>query len=393
VEVALRVLLVPNTAASMVWFREPFLRELIARGHRVWVAAPDGWGVDRIVATGASFLPVFQHQGWAFGATEKLDSSYANPLKDLTFVRELRRICRVVRPDLVLSYTHKMSVLVPMAARAAGVPRVHGMITGLGFANLSAQGDLRARVKQTALREAFFASIRAGCAASDSITVLNQDNLDALVARRLASPQKLFLLDGEGVDTERFAAPPLPWSRGAMTFLMVARLVWHKGVGDLVAAARIVKQRFPAARFVVAGTVDPQHPDAISAEQLDAWRAEGVVELPGHVDDVRGLLLQSHAFVLPSYETEGLPMSIMEAMAASRPIVTTAVPGNRETVSPGENGYLVPPQDPGALADALIKLLDDPGAGEQMGLASRARCESRFDHRIINAALLGHLGL
>jgi glycosyltransferase involved in cell wall biosynthesis len=382
-----RILLVPNTAASMVWFREPFLRGLVARGHRVWVAAPEGWGTDRVVATGASFVPVFQHQGWAFGAQEQLASSYVDPTKDLTFLREMRRICRVIRPELVLSYTHKMAVLVPWAARLAGVPRVHGMITGLGYANL--KGGL----KQTLMRGAYHASIRAAGAASDSIILLNRDNVDEVVGAGLVPAEKVHLMDGEGVDLDRFAAPPVAWERGRMTFLMVARLVRYKGVGEFVEAARIVHGRFPEARFVVAGTSDPHHPSAIPEAELDAWRAEGVVSFPGHVDDVRGLIAASHAFVLPSWETEGLPMSIMEAMAAGRPIITTAVPGNRETVSEGENGHLVAPNDPAALADAMCALLADPDGGAKMGRASRDRCAARFDHRIVNAALFQHLGV
>jgi glycosyltransferase involved in cell wall biosynthesis len=382
-----RVLLVPNTAASMVWFREPFLRRLVERGHRVWVAAPDGWGVDRILATGASFLPVFQHQGWAFGAAEQLHSSYTDPFEDLRYLDALRRICRVVRPDVVLAYTHKLSVLVPLAARAAGSPAVHGMITGFGPANLTRTW------RQRAVREAFFASIRVASALSTSTLVLNRDNYDDALRLRLIPPSKLFLLDGEGVDTERYQQPPPAYERGRATFLMIARLVRYKGVFTYVEAARKVRERWPHARFLLAGTVDPNHPDAVTPEQLDTWRTEGTVELLGHVDDVRPLLAQASAFVLPSHPTEGLPMSIMEAMAASRPILTTRAPGNRETVEEGVTGHLIDVDDHDALAAAMDRLLADPALGARMGEASRQRCLDRFDHRIVNQALLDHLGL
>ncbi|HMV65348.1 MAG TPA: glycosyltransferase family 4 protein [Myxococcota bacterium] len=382
----MRILLVPNTAASMVWFRLPFLEALVAAGHRVWVAAPDGWGVDRIVATGASFVPLFQHQGWAWGAAEKLESSYSHPLRDAELVRDVRRICRVVRPDLVLSYTHKMSVLVPWAARAAGVRRVHGMITGLGYINLG-RGP-RAR----AIRAAFFASVHAATRLSDSLILLNHDNVATLRGGGVPA-DKLFLLDGEGVDTERYAAEPLPWDRGEVTFLMVARLVKFKGVEAFLDAARLVRRTHPGARFLLAGGADPLHPSAVPEATLARCRDEGVVELLGHVDDIRPVLLSSHVFVLPSWETEGLPMSIMEAMAASRPIVTTAVAGNRETVEDGVNGYLVPPEDPEALAAAMRRLLDAPERAEAMGRASRERCVARFAQERVNGALLDHLGL
>jgi glycosyltransferase involved in cell wall biosynthesis len=381
----MRLLLVANTAASMVWFREPLMRALVARGHRVWVAAPDGWGVDRIVATGCSFVPLFQTQGWSFGAAEALAGSYTHPLRDAETVRDLRRVCRVVRPGLVLSYTHKMAMLTPWAARAAGVPKVHGMITGLGYANL--KGGL----KQAAVRAAYHASIATAAAVSDSIILLNQDNLDECA--RVVPQRKLYLMDGEGVDTERFEAPPPTWERGRATFVLLARLVGYKGVREYAAAARRVRQRWPEARFLLAGAADPRHPAAIPAAEIEGWVREGIIEHVGHVDDVRPLLAAASALVLPSFETEGLPMSIMEAMAASRPIVTTTVPGNRETVQEGRNGFLVPPQDVDALAAALEKLVANPALGPSMGAESRVMCLERFDHRTVNAALMDHLGV
>jgi glycosyltransferase involved in cell wall biosynthesis len=371
----------------MVWFRLPFIRALIARDHRVWVAAPDGWGVSQIVAEGASFVPVFCNQGWAFGQTEKVDSSYTDPFKDARYVHALRRICTVVKPDLVLAYTHKLSVLVPVAARAAGVSNVHGMVTGFGPANL------RDTIKQRLVRRAFFASIRVASGLSTSTLVLNRDNYDDALRHRLVPERKLMHLDGEGVDTEAFEQAPPEHPVGEACFLMIARLVRYKGIYTFVDAARIVRRTHPKARFVLAGTVDPAHPDAADPRDLEAWREEGVVELVGHVSDVRPLLAASHAFVLPSHPTEGLPMSIMEAMAASRPILTTHAPGNRETVEDGVNGYLVDIHDAETLAERMIRLLDHPDQTKQMGQASRERCVDRFDHRIVNAALIEHLNL
>jgi glycosyltransferase involved in cell wall biosynthesis len=371
----------------MVWFRLPFIRALIARGHRVWVAAPDGWGVTRIMEAGASFVPVFVSQGWRFGTTEKVDGSYTDPLKDVRYVDAMRRVCRVIQPDVVLAYTHKLSVLVPVAARAAGVPAVHGMVTGFGPANLQRTW------KEQAIRQAFFTSIRVASAMSTSTIVLNRDNHDDALAHRLVPSDRLFHLDGEGVDTEAFEGQPPVYEKGRATFLMVARLVRYKGIYTYVDAARQVHARFPEARFLLAGTVDPSHPDAADAADLDAWREEGIVELVGHVPDVRPLLREADAFVLPSHPTEGLPMSTMEAMASSRPILTTRAPGNRETVEQGVNGFLVDVDDTDALADAMIALLEDPAKGHAMGAASRDRCVARFDHSIVNASLLNHLGL
>lgn len=382
----MRVLLVPNTAASMVWFRLPFLAALRARGHRVWVAAPEGPGVDRIVAAGASFLPLFASQGWSHGV-EAPKGSYLSVATDLDTVRAIRRACRVVRPDLVLAYTHKMTLLAPIAARSAGVPHVHGMITGLGFANLGGGP------KRELLRLGYHASLAVAARACDSLIVLNADNRDELVGRGIAPSERVYLMDGEGIDTGAWDAPaPRPAGR-PLVVAMVARLVWHKGVGTFVEAARRVRARRPDVRFVLAGGSDPRHPDAVPESTLAAWRAEGAVELPGFVDDMRAFYAAADVFVLPSAATEGLPMSILEAMAMRRPIVTTRAPGNRETVDEGVNGFLVDEDDPAAIAAAVDRLAADPELVVRMGEASRARAVARFDAARVNDGLLRHLGL
>jgi glycosyltransferase involved in cell wall biosynthesis len=381
-----RVLLVPNTAASMVWFRLPFLRALRERGHRAWVVAPEDRGVDRILATGTGFLPLDHAHGWSLEPTDTR-RSYFDALTDLRSVRDLARAMRVVRPDLVLAYTHKMSLLTPVAARLVGHPEVHGMVTGLGYANLG--GSRRAELR----REAYHAALAGAGALSRSLILLNRDNLDEVRRRALIPASKLYLMDGEGVDPEAWDAPAPSPSKGRLTFLMVARLVHHKGCATFVESAGRVRKHFPDARFILAGGHDPAHPDAIPTATLARWKREGVVELPGHLSDMRATYAGADVFVLPSDATEGLPMSIMEAMSMRRPILTTAEPGNRETVEEGVNGHLVPTGDDETLAARMMGLLQAPERVPAMGEASRARVLARFDHRIVNAGLLEHLGL
>ena len=378
-------MLVPNTAASMAWFRLPFLRKLAARGHRTWVVAPEDAAVDRIVATGASFLPLHTTQGWA--AAGDTAGSYVNAANDVATIQHLYTACRMIRPDLVLSYTAKMAVLTPLAARAAGVPHIHGMVTGLGFAQLSHSRRAAAR------KLAFHAALGIAGRLSESIILLNPDNMDAVGRAGFLPPERLYWMDGEGVDAERFDAPAPTPEAGALTFLMVARLVRYKGVAAYAEAARSLRARYPRSRFLLAGGHDPGPPDSIPLADLEAWRREGIVEQLGHVSDMAALYAQADAFVLPSDETEGLPVSILEAMAMRRPVVTTAVPGNREAVEDGLNGFVVPPRDARALTAALQRLLDDPTLVPRMGEAGRQRVLGRFDHHIVDEALLAHLGL
>jgi glycosyltransferase involved in cell wall biosynthesis len=376
-----RVLLVANTAASMVWFRLPFLRRLRERGHDVWVLAPADRTVPEIEATGVRFLPLSSAQGWSTEADRR--GSYLDAAADLATAREVWRACRDVRAELVLSYTAKLALLVPPAARAAGVGAVHAMVTGLGGTSHGVS------VKARALRAGMHAAVALAGRLSTSIVVLNRDNLDEV--RGLVPDDRLFLLDGEGVDTDRFDAPA-PAASGPVTFLLVARLVHLKGVPVFVAAARRVRARHPDARFRIAGGADPAHPDAVDPAEVEAWRREGVVELLGHVDDVRSVYRDCDVYVLPSAR-EGLSMSTMEAMAMRRPVITTDAPGNRETVEPGVNGWRVPWNDEVALADAMEDAIRRRAELPAIGEASRQRVLARFDHRVVNAHLLAHLGL
>lgn len=382
----MRVLLVANTCASMVWFRLPLLRELVARGHRVWVLAPEGPGVDRIHDTGAHFLPLAQVQGWGGTAENAERQGYADPRTDIDTIRAIRRTCRVVRPDLVLNYTHKLTVLGALGARAAGVRRVHGMVTGFGLAN-----DARG-VKGRALREVFDASLRVAGGLSDSIIVLNDDNERDLIDRRVVPRAKVWRMDGEGVDVARFAGAPTAWNAGQTRFLLVGRLVRFKGVGEFADAARQVKRLFPGARFQIAGGADFSHPASLPREEVDRWAGEGVIQWLGHVDDVRPVVADNDVFCLPSYATEGLPVSILEAMAGGKAILTTTSPGNRETVVEGRNGFLVPPGDVPALVGAMTKFLTQP-ALSSMGAESQRIVAERFAAETVNRALLTHLGL
>jgi glycosyltransferase involved in cell wall biosynthesis len=195
---------------------------------------------------------------------------------------------------------------------------------------------------------------------------------------------------GSGVDLARFASAPLP--PGPPTFLLIARLLRDKGVVEYVEAARRVRKRRPDARFQLLGPLDP-NPAAISRAELEAWVAEGAIEYLGETRDVRPYLAKATVYVLPSYYREGLPRSIVEAMAMGRPIITTDAPGCRETTVDGQNGYLVPSRDSAALAAAAMRFADDPALAHAMGRRSRQIAEARFDVNRINAALLAAMRL
>jgi glycosyltransferase involved in cell wall biosynthesis len=183
------------------------------------------------------------------------------------------------------------------------------------------------------------------------------------------------MIRGSGVDLAAFSAEPEP--EGPPVVVMPARLLVDKGAREFVEAARMLRGRGVAARFVLAGDPDPQNPASVPPEMLAAWKAEGVVELPGHRQDMAALMRGAHLVVLPSYR-EGLPKALIEAAASGRAVVTTDTPGCRDAILPGETGLLVPVRDAAALAGAMAALLADPERRRAMGAAGRVLAEETF---------------
>ncbi len=181
---------------------------------------------------------------------------------------------------------------------------------------------------------------------------------------------------GAGVDLQLFRVCPEP--EGLPVVVLPSRLLWQKGVGEFVAAARLLRDRGRSARFVLVGAPDSANPSSVPADRIREWMAEGVVEYRGWVEDMPRVLAESSIVCLPSYYGEGIPKSLIEAVAAGRPVVTTDSPGCREVVHDNVNGLLVPPRDPGALADALDRLLGDAQLRHTMGRKGRLRAEQEF---------------
>ena len=175
-------------------------------------------------------------------------------------------------------------------------------------------------------------------------------------------------------------------------FLCLSRLVRSKGVAEFAKAAAILKEQHPEAVFRLAGPLE-QGGDAVSPDELAAWRKQGALEVLDPVDDVRPLLAGASVYVLPSYYREGVPRSILEGLAMGRPVVTTDAPGCRETVVPEQNGFLIPPRDPDALASAMERFITEPGLAATMGAASRRLAEEKFDVDKVNDAMLAFMGL
>jgi glycosyltransferase involved in cell wall biosynthesis len=371
----MRVVVLGSYAPSLINFRGQLIADMVRAGHAVTGCAPGDVGAvaSALAERGAAYQPV------------PLQRTGLNPLIDARSVVELARVLRRLGPDLLFAYTSKPVIYGTIAARLARVPRVFALITGLGYA-FTGSGELARRLTRQVTSVLYRASLRA----TDGIFFQNPDDLDEFRRRAIVSDrQRLYRVNGSGVDSSHFRCSPPPLA--PPTFLLIARLLRDKGIYEYVEAARRLRPRYPAARFRLLGPTD-SNPAAVSPRDLAAWRAEGVIEYFPETSDVRPHLAASTAYVLPSYR-EGMPRTVLEAMSTGRAIITTDAPGCRETVIPGDNGFLVPVGNAAALADAMERLIVEPALARTFGARSRALAEERFDVRRINAEMLRAMGL
>lgn len=367
------VLLNGSLASSLVNFRGPFIQAMLAQGHRVHCTAPD---IPDDVAT--------QLREWGASCQSvPLARTGLSVRSDLAYRAALRAVIRRVRPDLVVGYTVKPNIWGSLAARAEGVASA-SFVTGLGFAFIARGGGRVRRVVQALARRLY----RQATDANRVVVFQNEDDRnDFIAAGCLEEPGKARMVNGSGVDVAYFAPVPLP---DAPVFLLIARLLWSKGIADYAEAAALVREVVPDAVVRLGGFLDPG-PDGASADDLARWQASGV-EYVGELTDVRPALAAASVYVLPSWR-EGTPRTVLEAMAMGRPVITTDAPGCRATVSDGDNGRLVPVRDARALADAMIALARDPAERARMGARGRTIAQERYDVHRVNEALLRHLGL
>jgi glycosyltransferase involved in cell wall biosynthesis len=302
-----------------------------------------------------------------------------NPLRELLSIRRVTSILKTLRPDLLHNIAQKPVLYGTLAARLAGVPAVVNGVAGMGY--LFTSDAPRARLVRGLVGGAYRSLL-----AAPNTRVLVQNPDDQAQIRRLTGVEPV-LIPGSGVDLSRFVQRPEP--PGAVVVILASRMLWDKGVGELVAAARLLKGRGSPARFVLVGKPDPGNPTSVSEDQLEDWHREGCIEWWGYRADMPEVLAQAHIACLPSYYREGLPKFLIEAAAAGLPLVTTDATGCREAVEADANGFLVPTRDVAALARALERLIDDGGLRRRFGAHSRAIAEARFDSTLIHAATLG----
>lgn len=347
-----RIAFVANTSWSIFKFRLYVIGKLIEKGFDIYVLAPRD-----------PYTPHFEHlPGLTYIELGHYKGKSISPLQDLLLYKELLRHYRNLRPNLIFHYTIKANIFGSLAAAAAGIPAI-SVITGLGYA-FTGKGSLRfvARILyRSALRK------------TKEVWFLNKDDRQVFTAMRLVPIEKTFILPGEGVDTTVFYPAPYSPDRKEVTFLLIARVIRHKGIYEFMQAAEQLHRQGLAIRCQLLGVFDEANPVAISRQEVGEWERKNILTYLGQTDDVPPFIDQADCIVLPSYR-EGLPLSLLEGASMAKALIAADTPGCRTLIDDGINGYLCRERDGADLARKMIEYYELPAADKrQMGLAGREK--------------------
>jgi len=367
-----KILLVANTAWNLWNYRQALIRALQHTGYEVVSAAPD----DR-------FSPYLET---LFFPLKHLSRRSFSVFQNLRALQELYHLFRRERPAVVLFYTIKPNILGNLAARLARTPAI-SIVEGLGHNGTSAArwrwlaAPLYRLALQSARRTVF----------------LNRDDAQEFILHNLATPAQCRIIPGPGIDTDHFHAPAFAKASegkpSTVVFLFCGRLLSEKGIREFVEAAREVRRTGAIAGFCVVGSPDPGNPASIEPDEISRWQQEGVVSFSGAADDVRPSLAGADVLVLPSYYREGVPRSVLEAMALEKIIVTTDTPGCRDTVEAGKNGFLIPPRRADLLAQIMLHIIAlPPEKRDAMGRYGREKVIREFSDEVVLPQFLSLVG-
>jgi glycosyltransferase involved in cell wall biosynthesis len=348
---------------------------MIAHGHEVHAAGPSS---DIDTSNWLKKRGVEYH-------TVPFDRAGLSVTRDIQTFWALRRVVGDLKPDVLLAYTIKPVIYGILVAALARIKRRYALITGLGYAFIDGDNSRKRQVVRVVAMAFYALALRF----ATQTFFQNRDDAELFRVKRL-TPSRIqpIVVNGSGVDIDRFQATPIPT---AARFLMISRLVADKGVGEFVNAARAVKRLYPHVKFDLVGPEDP-NPAAISLDLVNEAVRDGVLNYHGATNNVIPFLTAASVYVLPSYR-EGIPRSVLEAMAMGRAVITTDTPGCRETVIDGDNGFLVPVRDADTLARTMERFIEDHELKLRMGKRSREICESKYDVRKVNAEMLHYMHL
>ena len=359
----MKIVIVSNTSLTIRNFRVGLMQALKSKGHDVIFCSQDNGYAEEVTRKGFTYIPI------------SVNRKSTNIFTDLKQILSLYRIYRKKKPDIVLHYTIKPNICGSIAAALAGVPCINS-VTGLGYVF----------IKKDALYYLVSFLYKISCRIAKKTFFQNKDDLNLFLDKGLVNKDKAVLVNGSGVNTDFFEpnfCVNLTKEKDSFVFLFTGRFLWDKGLGEFVEAARITKQKHPKAQFWLAGIVDPDNPAGINKDIIKRWHDERIVTNFGEVPDVRPFICRADCVVLPSYR-EGIPKSLLEALAMEKPIITTNTAGCREVIEEGINGFSVPVKEIRALGESFCRMIElTPETRLTMGRAGREKVKREFEESII----------
>ncbi|AYJ79915.1 hypothetical protein AN286_06995 [Aliarcobacter cryaerophilus ATCC 43158] len=355
-----KIILVSNSSWSMIKFRLGLMKELISKGYKITIIAPYDKHVEEIKLLGCSYQNI------------DMDNKGINPLKDLKLLFKLKNMYKKLNPDLIIHYTIKPNIYGTIAAKLAMVKSI-AVVTGLGYIFIN--DTIVSKIGKVLYKFSFQFSRR--------VLFINHDDKKEFIENNLVNSKKVMVLPGEGVNTDFFDDQNFKDKRVSIKFLLIARMLFDKGIKEYVEAANMLKEKYPDAEFGLVGYLDVDNPRAISKEQMIAWQKDCNIVFYGSTDDVKSFISRSDCIVLPSYR-EGISMSLMESASMSKALIATNVPGCKELIENGVNGFLCNVKDSIDLAvkmELMLNLSNDER--KRMGQAGRKKMIKEFDEKIV----------
>ena len=355
----MKIVFANNNLFGLVQFRKDVIMHLVEKGHEVVAVVPTSdESANKLDGVRVEYIP--------------FNRASTNPFHDIKLLYHLIRVFKRERPDYGFFFTIKPNVYGTIAAHFCGFPSSM-MMAGLGYTFTN--GRISSRIARALYRVAL--------SLTDNLLLLNEDNVKTVLKLKLCNQEKIILLSGgEGVNLKQYLYHDN--RNDGIIFLFIGRLLKEKGVFDFVEAAREVKNLYPNVEFQIAGSIDKLFPDSLKESDLEELEKSHIVKYLGSIDMAKKLTESGLVIAIPSYYSEGLNRSLMEGCAAGKPIITTSQPGCKETVIDGENGYMVPPQHPHELAEAMIRYINLPEDEKiQMSQKSRLHAEKYFDVKTV----------
>lgn len=379
----MKFLIIASYPASILAFRGALLEAIKKVGFQVHIVAPD---FDQYVEEKKELQELGYHVH-----SVPMQRTGTSPSADAKTLLSLYFVMKKIKPDYVMGYTIKPVIYGSLAAKLAKVPHRFALITGLGYAF---QGSETKGYKKSHLQKVMHQLYAIALDSTQKVFFQNPD--DEVLFRKMhilkpSVPSKV--VNGSGVNVAEYSTVDFPTIDQVPVprFLLIARLLTAKGIREYAQAAMIIKDKYPEVQFDLVGWID-DNPDSIKQSELDKWVDRKLFNFLGKLADVKPAIADCSIYVLPSYR-EGTPRTVLEAMAMGRAIITTDVPGCRETVIDGHNGYLVPVKNEKALAEAMEQFILDPTLITTMGKAARQVAQDKFDVNSVNQMMLKEMGL